>query len=48
VEGKHKHSAEEARTLEVGCRSADQEEDLVVGIRIAWEGMRCSSPRNVA
>jgi hypothetical protein len=47
VEGKHKHSAEDARMEEAGCRSADQEEGLVVGIRIAWEGRRCSSRQNV-
>jgi hypothetical protein len=47
VEGKHRHSAEEARMVEVGCRSADQEEGLVVGIRIAWEGRHCSSRQNV-
>lgn len=41
-------SAEEARMVEVGCRSAGQEEGLVVGIRIAWEGRRCSSRQNVA
>jgi hypothetical protein len=48
VEGKHTHSAEEARMAEVGCRSADQEEGLVVGIQIAWEGRHCSSRQNVA
>jgi hypothetical protein len=47
VEGKHTHSAEEARMVGAGCRSADQEEGLVVGIRIALESRHCSSRQNV-
>jgi len=48
VEGKRKHSAEKAQTVVADCRSADQEEGLVVDNRIAWEGKRCSSHQNVA
>lgn len=42
------HSAAEARKVEAGCKSAGREEGLVVGIRIASEGRRCSSRQNVA
>lgn len=34
--------------VEVDCRNAGQEGDLVEDIQIAWEGMGCSNRQNVA